>query len=75
MYLKAADLLGLQPEQVMMVAAHKGDLRASAEVGFRTAYVPRPTEFAPHVERDLAPDPDFDLVATDFNDMASQLGL
>ena len=74
-YLKAADLLGLQPEQVMMVAAHKGDLRASAEVGFRTAYVPRPTEFAPHVERDLTPDPDFDLVATDFNDMASQLGL
>tara|TARA_B100000029_G_scaffold479791_1_gene527164 strand:- start:326 stop:1162 length:837 start_codon:yes stop_codon:yes gene_type:complete len=74
-YLKAADLLGLQPEQVMMVAAHKGDLRASAEVGFRTAYVPRPTEFSPNVERDLTPDPDFDLVATNFNDMAAQLGL
>ena len=74
-YLKAADLLGLQPEQVMMVAAHKGDLRASAEVGFRTAYVPRPTEFSPQVERDLTPDPDFDLVATNFNDMAAQLGL
>ncbi len=74
-YLKAADLLGLQPEQVMMVAAHKGDLRASAKVGFRTGYVPRPTEFAPDVERDLTPDPDFDLVASDFNDMASQLGL
>ena len=74
-YLKAADLLGLQPEEVMMVAAHKGDLRASANVGFRTAYVPRPTEFAPHVERDLTPDPDFDLVATNFNDMAAQLGL
>ena len=74
-YLKAADLLGLEPEQVMMVAAHKGDLRASAEVGFRTAYVPRPTEYGPHVERDLTPDPDFDLVATDFNDMAAQLGL
>lgn len=74
-YLKAADLLGLEPEQVMMVAAHKGDLRASAEVGFRTAYVPRPTEYGPHVKRDLTPDPDFDLVATNFNDMASQLGL
>ena len=74
-YLTAADLLGLDPEQVMMVAAHKGDLRASARLGFRTAYVPRPTEFGPNVERDLTPDPDFDLVATDFNDMASQLGL
>ena len=59
----------------MMVAAHKGDLRASAKVGFRTGYVPRPTEFAPDVERDLTPDPDFDLVASDFNDMASRLGL
>ena len=74
-YLTAADLLGLEPEQVMMVAAHKGDLRASARLGFRTGYVPRPTEFGSGVERDLTPDPDFDVVATDFNDMASQLGL
>ena len=74
-YLKAADLLGLDPTQVMMVAAHKGDLLASAEVGFRTAYVPRPTEYGPDVERDLTPDPSFDVVATDFADMASQLGL
>ena len=44
-YLKAADLLGLEPEEVMMVAAHEGDLRASAGVGFRTAYVPRPLEY------------------------------
>jgi len=74
-YLSAARLLGLDPEQVMMVAAHKGDLWASARLGFKTAYVPRPTEFGPNMERDLTPDPDFDLVATDFNDMASQLGL
>ena len=74
-YLKAADLLGLDPSQVMMVAAHKGDLRASAEVGFRTGYVPRPTEYNPDVERDLTPDPDFDVVGTDFNDFAAKLGL
>ena len=74
-YLTAAHLLGLAPEQVMMVAAHKGDLRASARLGFRTAYVPRPTEFGQSTERDLAPGPDFDLVATDFNDMANQLGV
>ena len=74
-YLKAADLLGLQPEQVMMVAAHSGDLRASAEVGFRTAYVPRPLEYGPNRARDLSPDPSFDLVATDFGDLAGQLGL
>ena len=74
-YLKAADLLGWEPEQMMMVAAHSGDLRASAEVGFRTAYVPRPLEYGPDQDRDLTPDPDFDLVATDFEDLAEQLGL
>jgi len=74
-YLTAADLLGLEPEQVMMVAAHKGDLRAAGALGFRTGYVPRPTEYGPNDDRDLTPDPDFDIVAIDFNDMASQLGL
>ena len=74
-YLKAADLLGLPPEQVMMVAAHGGDLRASADIGFRTAYVPRPLEFGGESQRDLTPDPSFDLVATDFGDLADQLGL
>ena len=54
-YRKAADLLGLEPEQVMMVAAHGGDLRASAEVGFRTAYVPRPLEYGPDSQRDIWP--------------------
>lgn len=74
-YRKAADLLGLEPEQVMMVAAHGGDLRASAEVGFRTAYVPRPLEYGPDSQRDLAPDPSFDVVASDFGDLADQLAL
>lgn len=74
-YLKAADLLGLAPEQVMMVAAHRGDLLASSEIGFRTAFVPRPLEYGPDRERDLTPDPTFDLVAKDFVDLAGQLGL
>ena len=74
-YLTAADLLGLEPEQVMMVAAHKGDLRAAAALGFKTAYVPRPLEYGPDREIDTTPDPSFDVNATDFNDLADQLGL
>jgi len=74
-YLTAADLLGLEPEEVMMVAAHKGDLRAAAALGLRTAYVPRPLEYGPDREIDTTPDPDFDVTATDFNDLADQLGL
>ena len=73
-YLKAADLLGLAPEQVMMVAAHPGDLRAAAATGLRTGYVPRPLERGP--DRPFTPDTsgDFDVTATDFLDLARQLG-
>ena len=74
-YLTAADLLGLEPEQVMMVAAHKGDLRAAAALGFKTAYVPRPLEYGPDREIDTTPDPSFDVNATNFNDFADQLGI
>jgi 2-haloacid dehalogenase len=73
-YLTAADLLGLRPEQVMMVAAHKGDLHAAKSVGFKAAFVPRPLESGPNVKRDLTPDPSFEVVAKDFVDLAEQLG-
>ncbi len=46
-YLGAAHLLGLAPQQVMMVAAHPSDLRAAATCGLRTAYIPRPFERGP----------------------------
>lgn len=74
-YQMAADLLGLRPDQVMMVSAHKGDLRAAQEVGLRTAFVVRPMEFGAAGNPDLTPDSLFDLVATGFNDLADQLGL
>lgn len=73
-YQTAADLLGLPPSQVMMVAAHPGDLLASAAVGFKTGFVPRPEEYGLHRNRDLEHDASFDVVANDFNDLASQLG-
>ncbi len=41
-YEKAADLLDLPPHRIMMVAAHKDDLRAAQAVGFKAAWVPRP---------------------------------
>ena len=72
-YMKAADLLGLPHERVMMVAAHKGDLRAAGALGFKTAYVPRPLEYGPDRVIDTTPDPAFDVNATDFLDMAEQL--
>lgn len=71
-YLGAAELLGLAPGQVMLVAAHPGDLRAARAAGLRTAYVPRPLEWGPG-----GPPPeemDADVVAPDFPALAGALG-
>ena len=73
-YRGAAELLGLPPDQVMLVAAHQDDLRAAQRVGLRAAFVPRPLEFGPGRAPDPTPDPAFDYVATDFLDLAQQLG-
>jgi 2-haloacid dehalogenase len=73
-YQMAADLLGLRPEQVMMVAAHKNDLRAAKQAGLRTAFVPRPLEFGPVGAADTGPDAGFDVTARDFLDLADKLG-
>ena len=72
-YLTAADLLGLAPSQVMMVAAHNGDLLAAQQVGLRTAFVTRPTEHGLDQTTDLTADPSVDVAATDFNDLADKL--
>ena len=72
-YEKAADLLSLPPHRIMMVAAHKGDLRAAQRVGFKAVWVPRPLEYGPSRTIDITPDPEFDYSATDFIDLAAQL--
>ena len=73
-YLTGAELLDLPPERVMMVAAHQNDLLAAQKVGLKTAFVPRPLERGAGNSPDLTPDPSFDVVATDFVDLASQMG-
>lgn len=73
-YQTAADLLGLRPDEVMMVAAHKDDLHAARAVGFKTAFVLRPLEFGPALTPDLIVDPSFDVTAMGFSDLADKLG-
>lgn len=74
-YQMAADLLGLQVQEVMMVAAHKNDLRAAQAVGLQAAFVPRPGERGPDRDVDTTPDPAFQYHAKDFVDLATQLGV
>jgi 2-haloacid dehalogenase len=73
-YLRSVEALGLAPPQVMMVAAHNGDLVAAAGCGLRTAFIPRPTEHGPGQTTDLRPTQPVDLVAADLVDLARQLG-
>ena len=62
-YRASADALGLDYDEVCMVAAHNDDLRAARAAGLRTAFVPRPTE-------DTEPDSDWDVVAPSFHELA-----
>jgi 2-haloacid dehalogenase len=73
-YLGAADILGLKPAEVMMVAAHKDDLRHAAAQGLKTALVLRPLEYGNGKHPDLSPEPAFDVNARDFIDLAEQIG-
>jgi 2-haloacid dehalogenase len=73
-YQMAVNLLGLRNHEVMMVAAHQEDLRAAQAQGMQAAFVPRPLEQGAHNVPDLTPDPAFEVVATDFMDLAQQLG-
>ena len=74
-YRRAAELLGLEPGEVMMVAAHEGDLRAAASVGMQTALVPRPSEWGPSDEvPDLSSAAGLTVIAADLHHLAEELG-
>jgi 2-haloacid dehalogenase len=73
-YLGAAKLLCLPPEQVMMVAAHNGDLQAAQSYGLKTAFVARPTEYGPLQKRDFEATGAWDIVAKDFGGIADRMG-
>jgi 2-haloacid dehalogenase len=71
-YLGACDLLGLPPDQVMMAAAHAGDLLAAQRLGLRTAFIARPLEHGPGGVPEPAGEWDFSV--TDIGALADRLG-
>ncbi len=73
-YQLAVDYLGYRPEQIMMVACHKYDLKAARAFGMRTAFVTRPLEFGPGGSPDVAPEPWVDIHAGSFVELAEALG-
>jgi 2-haloacid dehalogenase len=70
-YLTAARLLGVEPAELMLVAAHPLDLRAARAAGLRTAFVERPLELgsgSPARE-----DPDAQESVADLGELARRL--
>jgi 2-haloacid dehalogenase len=74
-YLGVARMLDLRPDQVMLAAAHNGDLAAARSHGLLTGFFPRPTEYGPHQKKDNQAEQDWDIVATNIQDLATQLGV
>jgi 2-haloacid dehalogenase len=72
-YLCAVELLGLRVDEVMMCAAHRGDLVAACGVGLRTAFIGRPGEYGPGGRADVAVEGEFDVVCSDIGDLAGRL--
>jgi len=76
MYLSAPFYLDLKPEEVMMCAAHVGDLHAARGCGLRTGFIYRPHEYGggPVAVPDKAKPGDFDAVCASIIDLAEQMG-
>ena len=72
-YRTAIALLGLEPREVMMVAAHNYDLAAARAEGMATAFVPRRREYGPGQTTDLEAESSWDIVAEDLEDLAARL--
>ena len=72
-YLGVGRLLGLEPREVMLAAAHNYDLRAAQGLGLRTAFLARPQEYGPNQTKDLGPEGDWDLVVRDLVELAERL--
>lgn len=73
-YLTSCAALGLEPHEVMMVAAHNDDLEAAAEAGLKTGFFPRPGEYGPGQTTDLSPSGNWDVSTQDMASLAAKLG-
>ena len=72
-YLLVPQLFDLKAEQVMMVAAHEHDLQSARKHGLRSAFVHRPLERGAGKGAPLPASGNYDIIAKDFLDLASQL--
>ena len=63
--------LRLEPDEVMMVAAHNDDLEAARACGLQTGFIPRVTEYGPHQAKDFEPSENWDIVVGEIGQLAN----
>jgi 2-haloacid dehalogenase len=73
-YLGVTKIFAIEPEQVMLVAAHQDDLAAARACGLQTAYIERPFEFGKNHPKDVSPNEANTFHAVNFLELAVQLG-
>lgn len=72
-YLSPAEFFDLKPAEVMMVAAHQGDLQVPKRLGLRTAYIHRPYEGGSAGPGQLPAAGSFDIIVHDLRELATTL--
>jgi 2-haloacid dehalogenase len=72
-YRGAAGFLGIEPAEVMLAAAHNGDLAGARAAGLATGFISRPAENGAGRGADASPASDWDVVATSVTGLAAQL--
>jgi 2-haloacid dehalogenase len=70
-YLTAVRLLGMEPGEVMLVAAHPFDLKGARNAGLQTAFIDRPLEYGPGSP--ARQDPDADESVGELQELAVRL--
>jgi len=73
-YLHTAEVLGIAPHELCLVAAHHGDLASARASGLLTAFVSRPEEYGGAPAPDAHHEQDWEWSAVSFVDLADKLG-
>jgi 2-haloacid dehalogenase len=72
-YLRPAAVLGLDPGEIMLAAAHEGDLAAARKAGLATAFISRPLEQGPGIPGAGVATRSWDLSVSSIAELAGSL--
>lgn len=73
-YLRTADILGIAPGELCLVAAHHSDLAAARACGLQTAFVARPMEYGGAIAPDAHMAQDWEWSAASIAALAALMG-